>query len=58
MEEDELRRAIERPAQLAGDEFEPGLVDVLLEEVKNRPGLCPFWSTLCRSSGTAAKDRG
>jgi len=34
--------AIERPAQLAGDEFEPGLVDVLLEEVKNRPGALPL----------------
>ena len=42
MEEDELRRAIERPSQLAGGEFEPGRVDVLLEEVKHRPGALPL----------------
>ena len=38
MTEDELRRAIERPALLAGGEFEPGLVEVLLQDVSSQPG--------------------
>ena len=42
MTEDELRRAIERPAQLAGGEFEPGLVEMLLQEVANNPGALPL----------------
>ena len=45
MTEDELRRAIERPALLAGGEFEPGLVEMLLHEVEGQPG-----SLLCSSS--------
>ena len=32
--------AIERPAQLAGGEFEPGLVEVLLQDVSGSPGRC------------------
>jgi hypothetical protein len=42
MTEDELRRAIERPARLAGCEFEPGLVDVLLRDVLDQPGGLPL----------------
>jgi len=42
MTEDELRRAIERPAQLAGGEFEPGLVDLLVEEVKEQSSALPL----------------
>src|SRR5512135_3154437 len=42
MAEDELRRAIERPAQLAGGEFEPGLVEMLLQEVAGQPGSLPM----------------
>jgi formylglycine-generating enzyme required for sulfatase activity len=42
MTEDELRRAIERPAQLAGGEFEPGLVEMLLQEVAGQPGSLPL----------------
>src|SRR5512135_3431887 len=42
MTEDELRRAIERPAQLAGGEFEPGLVEMLLQEVTGHPGALPL----------------
>jgi WD40 repeat protein len=42
MVEDELRRAIERPAQLAGCEFEPGLVDLLLRDVLDQPGELPL----------------
>jgi WD40 repeat protein len=42
MTEDELRRAIERPARLAGGEFEPGLVEMLLHEVEGQPGSLPL----------------
>ena len=41
MQEAEQRRAIERPALLAGAEFERGLVNDLLEEVRNQPGSLP-----------------
>jgi TIR domain len=42
MESDELRRAIERPAQLAGAEFEPGLVETLLDDVRGQPAVLPL----------------
>ena len=42
MTADELRQAIERPARLAGGEFEPGLVEVLLREVVDRPAALPM----------------
>jgi FOG: WD40 repeat len=41
MQEAEQRRAIERPALLAGAEFERGLVNDLLDEVRNQPGSLP-----------------
>jgi hypothetical protein len=42
MTDDELRCAIERPAQLAGCEFDSGLVDVLEQDVRNQPGALPL----------------
>ncbi|HYO16288.1 MAG TPA: TIR domain-containing protein [Thermoanaerobaculia bacterium] len=42
MTRDELRRAIERPALLAGCELDPGLVDLLLEETEGQPGSLPL----------------
>ncbi|HEV3471196.1 MAG TPA: TIR domain-containing protein [Pyrinomonadaceae bacterium] len=42
MTDEELRRAIERPAQLAGGELQPGLAQKLLEEVKGQPGGLPL----------------
>ena len=42
MSRDELREAIERPAWQSGCEFEPGLVDVLLDDVKAQPGALPL----------------
>lgn len=39
---EELRRVIERPAQLVGLEFEPGLADTLLSNVKAEPGMLPL----------------
>jgi len=38
----ELRLAIERPARLAGCEFEPGLVETLLRDVERQPGALPL----------------
>jgi hypothetical protein len=42
MTDEELRRAIERPAQLVGCELESGLVDLLVQEVRNQPGALPL----------------
>ena len=42
MTEDELRRAIGRPARLAGAEVEQGLVEMLLRDVVGRPGALPL----------------
>jgi WD40 repeat protein/DNA-binding SARP family transcriptional activator len=40
----ELRQAIERPAELGGWTFQPGLVDLILEEVQGEPGGLPLLS--------------
>ena len=45
MSRDELRRAIERPAQRVGLTVEPELVDALLTDVEGRPGALPLLST-------------
>jgi WD40 repeat protein len=42
MTDDELRRAIEHPARLAGLEPEPGLVDLLVDEIRGRAGALPL----------------
>ncbi len=42
MHPSELRRAIEQPALRAGWDFEPGLVDFLLQEVNDEPGALPL----------------
>ena len=42
MTDNELRRAIERPAQLVGCEFDTGLVDLLVQDVHNQPGALPL----------------
>jgi WD40 repeat protein/DNA-binding SARP family transcriptional activator/energy-coupling factor transporter ATP-binding protein EcfA2 len=44
MSRKELRRAIEEPAQTGGWTFEPGLVDLILDEVGNEPGALPLLS--------------
>jgi WD40 repeat protein/tRNA A-37 threonylcarbamoyl transferase component Bud32 len=41
---DELRRAIEGPAQAGGLRFEPGLVDAMLADVEGEPGALPLLS--------------
>ena len=40
----ELRQAVERPAELGGWEFEPGLVDLILRDVSGAPGALPLLS--------------
>jgi len=42
MVEEELRQAIERPAQLVGLGFEGGLVETLLRDVQAEPGALPL----------------
>ena len=42
MTEDELRRAIERPARLAGLEPEPGLIELLVDDIRGRTGALPL----------------
>jgi tetratricopeptide (TPR) repeat protein len=42
MTDDELVRAIERPAQLAGCEFDAGLVDLLVQDLRSQPGALPL----------------
>jgi len=44
MNDKELRRAIEEPAQRGRWEFEPGLVDLLLNDVGHEPGALPLLS--------------
>ena len=45
MSRDELRRAIELPAQRAGLLVEPELVDALIADVEDEPGALPLLST-------------
>ena len=42
MSRDELQRAIERPAQLAGCELETGLTELLLQDVERQAGALPL----------------
>ena len=42
LSEEEIREVIETPAQLAGGELEPGLIEMLLADMKGRVGALPF----------------
>jgi hypothetical protein len=44
MSQAELRRAIEQPAERGGWQFEPGLVDTLLDDAGDEPGALPLLS--------------
>jgi formylglycine-generating enzyme required for sulfatase activity len=44
MSEEELRQAIEAPAAQGGWDLEPGLVDLMLEDVAEEPGALPLLS--------------
>lgn len=50
MGEQELRRAIEAPAQLAGLELAPGLVDLVLRDAAGQPGTLPLVSHALRAT--------
>jgi DNA-binding SARP family transcriptional activator/WD40 repeat protein len=50
MTPDELREAIEGPARQAGLIIEPGLVDLLVNEVENEPGALPLLSHALRET--------
>ena len=45
MAADELRRAVERPAAMAGLLLEPGLTDLLVDDVRDAAGGLPLLST-------------
>ena len=45
MRRDELRRAVERPAQRVGLRVEPELADALVADVEHEPGALPLLST-------------
>jgi energy-coupling factor transporter ATP-binding protein EcfA2 len=42
LSEEELRDAVESPAQLAGSELEPGLMELLLADMRSQAGALPF----------------
>ncbi len=44
MKDEEMRRAIEEPAQRGHWEFEPGLVDLIMHDVGHEPGALPLLS--------------
>jgi class 3 adenylate cyclase/WD40 repeat protein len=50
MDEEELRRAIEAPAQLTGIELAPGLVDLVLRDAAGQPGALPLISHALRAT--------
>ena len=54
MSEEDLRRAIEAPAQLAGLQLAPGLVDLVLRDAAGRPGSLPLISHALEPPGSAA----
>jgi WD40 repeat protein len=57
MSEAELREAIGRPAQLTGWEFEPGLIDALLNDVREQPGCLPLLQYTLRELWARRKGR-
>ena len=58
MTDDELRRAIERPARLAGLEPEPGLIELLVDDIRGRTGTCHSYSSPSRKCGGIARRTG
>jgi len=52
MNQVELRRAIEGPAEQAGLRLEPGLVDLLVREIEGAPGALPLLSHVLRQTWT------
>ena len=57
MTRDELRRAIEQPAQRVGLTFEDGLVDRLLDDVGDEPGNIPLLAFVLAEMWVRRKNR-
>jgi WD40 repeat protein/DNA-binding SARP family transcriptional activator/energy-coupling factor transporter ATP-binding protein EcfA2 len=57
MDETELRAAIEGPARQAGLLLEPGLVDVLVQDVEDEPGALPLLSHALRETWLGREGR-
>lgn len=52
LDEEGLRSAVETPARQAGLLIEPGLVDLLVREVRNEPGALPLMSHALQETWT------
>lgn len=57
MDEEELRRAIERPAEAVGLLLEPGLVEALIKDVAGQPGALPLLSQCLVETWNRRSDR-
>jgi WD40 repeat protein/DNA-binding SARP family transcriptional activator len=57
MRDSELRRTVELPAQRAGLEIEPGLVEVIVADVAGRAGALPLLSTALAETWERRTDR-
>jgi hypothetical protein len=54
-----LRETIVRSAERApGLDFEPGLVDRILDDAGSEPGSCRWWSRCWRTCGVVARAGG
>ena len=58
LREEELRTTIEGPARLAGLDFEPGLVDVILDDVRGQKGSLPLLEYAMTALWQSSKDSG
>ncbi|MGH9232675.1 MAG: hypothetical protein ACRD0R_04965 [Acidimicrobiales bacterium] len=58
MRDSELRRNVELPAQRAGLEIEPGLVEVIVADVAGRAGALPLLSTALAETWERRRGRG
>ncbi|MSR59930.1 MAG: TIR domain-containing protein [Planctomycetaceae bacterium] len=58
MSADELRRAIETPAQLSSGDIEPGLIDMLVREVADQPGALPLLQYALAELWSKSRDLG
>lgn len=55
MTHDELRQAIEEPAAKGNWALQPGLVDMMLQDVGREPGRCPCSPKPCKRRGRDAR---
>jgi DNA-binding SARP family transcriptional activator len=57
LDQDELARAIERPAARAGMSLDPGLVDTILADIGDRPAMLPLLEYALTELAERAGDR-